>query len=48
LFINRRRFTRHRDITAEEMTKLLADDPAAKSGLIAYDVKTWMVGVGTP
>jgi hypothetical protein len=35
-------------VSPEELTKLLGEDPAAKSGLITYEVKTWMIGVGTP
>ena len=37
-----------KDVTAAELTRLLAEDPAAKAGVIAYEVKTWMVGVGAP
>jgi uncharacterized protein YciI len=35
-------------VSPEELTQLLAQDPAAKAGLITYEVKTWMIGVGTP
>lgn len=35
-------------VTADELARLLAEDPAAKSGLIVYEVKSWMVGVGEP
>jgi hypothetical protein len=37
-----------KDIAAEDLTKLLAEDPAAKPGIIAYEVKTWMIGVDKP
>jgi uncharacterized protein YciI len=37
-----------KDVTVEDLTTLLADDPAAKAGIITYEVKTWMVGVGAP
>lgn len=35
-------------VTTDELTRLLADDPAVKSGLIVYEVRTWMIGVGEP
>jgi uncharacterized protein YciI len=35
-----------RDLTLEQVTALLADDPAAKSGLITYEIKTWTVRLG--
>jgi uncharacterized protein YciI len=35
-------------VSPGELTQLLAEDPAAKAGLITYEVKTWMIGVGAP
>jgi uncharacterized protein YciI len=35
-------------VSTEELTLLLAEDPAAKAGLVTYEVKTWMIGVGAP
>lgn len=35
-------------VTDEELKKILAEDPAAKAGIITYEVKTWMIGVGAP
>lgn len=35
-------------VTPDELARLLAEDPAAKSGLIVYEVKSWMIGVGKP
>jgi hypothetical protein len=35
-------------VSPKELTQLLAKDPAAKAGLITYEVKTWMIGVGEP
>lgn len=35
-------------VTIEEMTKLLAEDPAAKSGVVTFEIKPWLVAVGEP
>jgi uncharacterized protein YciI len=35
-------------VSIEELTQLLAEDPAAQAGIITYEVKTWMIGVGAP
>ncbi len=35
-------------VTPADLAKILAADPAARAGIITYEVKTWMIGVGTP
>lgn len=37
-----------RGVSTEELAQLLAEDPAAKAGLVSYEVKTWKIGVGEP